>query len=75
MSRIKKIHQIHGAVLTEEESILDNFSSSKISTANKKELENMSLKDLQSYAEDLHLIPEDDRNSLIIAIKKALKNQ
>ena len=69
-----KIHQAHGALCCEGKSVLDCVSKSSNASVSKK-LENMSLEELQVYAEDLDLVPEDNKTSLIKTIQKALKRK
>lgn len=72
----KKIHQTHGSLPEDENSVLNTAlkKSPKISSANItiKELESMSLAELQEYAANLGLVPEDNKTALLRRIKKEL---
>lgn len=68
-------HVTHGEVL-EENSLLSEFfgpSPHKIVTAAKKDLNALSLEELQNYAEDLGILPEDNKSNLLLRIKRFLK--
>ncbi len=71
--KIKNLKQCHGAIVNEENNdIFDN--SKKVSLGEQyKDLEHLSLAELQIIAEDLGLIPESNKKQLLVAIKKQLK--
>ena len=77
---LKNLHQTHGAIITDEFTELDKLSQSKkgsrkISLAAKYEdkIGDMTLEELQDLAAEMGLVPVDNRNSLIRAIKKEFK--
>jgi hypothetical protein len=65
----------HGAIIDETTSELEECfkPKQKTSTAESKNLEKMSLPELQAIAEDLGLVPSDNKSLLVKAIKRELK--
>lgn len=71
---MKKIKQTHGAIINEDNKskIHECFANEEINIADKN-LDKLSLEELQSMADKLGLMPVDNRNILIRSIKNALK--
>lgn len=76
---MKKLKQTHGAILNEEDDVINSFKprpKNKFNVAHKfkEKLGSMTLDELQSIAEEMNIIPIDNRDLLIASIKKELKN-
>ena len=72
---ISKIKQTHGQLIKDESSILNDIfdkPKEKTSTASNKDVEKMTLRELQDVARELYIIPEDNKSSLLKVIKKEL---
>jgi hypothetical protein len=77
--KLSQLHQSRGDIITDEPSNLDTLNKSqshKISLAAQylEKLSTLDLDDLQNLALELGIAGTDNRDSLIKAIKRALKN-
>ena len=74
----KNLKITHGALINEDE--LDNLFDNKnhktsLAAEYESKLKDMSLEDLKAFAEDLGLLPIDNKNLLVKTIKKELKKK